>query len=67
MNPVIPDCDRILTKIRASNAERQRRYKERGGKNQRRPHDHRDDVILELREEIRDLKKEIRYYVGTDG
>ena len=65
--PVVPDCDRILTKIRASNAERQRRYQERGGKNQRRPHDHRDDVILELkdkvldlREEIRDLKREIR-------
>ena len=59
MNPV-PDCDRILTKIRASNAERQRRYKERGGKNQNKPHDRRDDIIIELREEIRDLKKEIR-------
>ena len=65
--PVIPNCDKILTKIRAGNADRQRRYQERGGKNQRRPHDHRDDVInelkdkvLDLREEIQQLKREIR-------
>ena len=58
--PVIPDCDKILTKIRTSNAERQRRYLERGGKNQRRPHDHRDDVIKELREKVLDLREEIQ-------
>lgn len=54
----IPDCDKILTQIKASNAERQREYQGRGGENQRWRHGHGDDVILEFREGTRDLKKE---------
>jgi hypothetical protein len=66
------ECDTTLAKIRKNAADRQARYKARGGKNQNKPHDHRDDVILELREEIRDLKKEIRElrlrrFIESDG
>ena len=48
----------ILAKKRKTDAERQRRYKERGGKNQDKQHDPKDDTIFDLRKEIRDYKEE---------